>query len=99
MRGNVFKLIIEPGKFNKNLLLKHIQDMDTLLGYDFPTTWLSSNFHWLETCAARRKKGISVSYNNTMKIKYITGMVATDNVWDIIAMDAPVFVSPPYAAG
>ena len=31
--------------------------------------------------------------------RYISGNVITDNVCDIIAIDAPVFVSPPYAAG
>ena len=39
------------------------------------------------------------TYNNTINIKYINGIVITDSVCDIIVIDAPVLVSPPYAAG
>ena len=34
-----------------------------------------------------------------IKIRYIKGIVITDNVWEIMVIDAPVSVSPPYAAG
>ena len=39
------------------------------------------------------------SGDNTTKTKYIKGIVITDNVCEIIVIDAPVSVSPPYAAG
>ena len=39
------------------------------------------------------------TYNHTINIKYINGIVITDSVCDIIVIDAPVLVSPPYAAG
>ena len=29
----------------------------------------------------------------------ITGIDTTESIWDIIVIDAPVFVSPPYVAG
>ncbi len=37
--------------------------------------------------------------SNSIKTRYISGMVITERVWEIIAIEAPVFVSPPYAAG
>ncbi len=40
-----------------------------------------------------------IIYRYTMKSKYISGIVMTDSVCDIIVIDAPVLVSPPYAAG
>ena len=34
-----------------------------------------------------------------MNKRYISGIVITENVCETIAMEAPVSVSPPYAAG
>ena len=37
--------------------------------------------------------------SRTIQKRYISGMVTTHRVCEIIAMDAPGLVSPPYAAG
>lgn len=41
----------------------------------------------------------SFDYITIVRSAYITGIEITHRVWEIIAIDAPVFVSPPYAAG
>ena len=42
---------------------------------------------------------MQVAYISVVKSAYISGIVMMQRVCEIIAIDAPVDVSPPYAAG
>ena len=45
------------------------------------------------------KKVLARIYSQTINIRYISGIVITEAKLDINVIEAPVSVSPPYAAG